>query len=146
MFWQYEKCIECFQKSLSINSLQVSRAHILTLFDIIVFNRHIFLNFYTSTFLSSKWSYDFCVFQVPVWFTFGCACMAAKKFQEAVKAFKRCVNIDTDVSCYSNLCIVVQYSSYKVKVNERLSTFYRTSRPGITWHRPTYSSKTSRSN
>lgn len=49
--------------------------------------------------------------------------MAAKKFQEAVKAFKRCVNIDTDVSHYSNLCIVVQYSSYKVKDNERLSTF-----------------------
>lgn len=51
----YEKCMECFEKSLIANGLQV-----------------------------------------PVWFTYGCAAMAAEKFDVAVKAFKRCTSIDTD--------------------------------------------------
>ncbi|KAJ8309447.1 hypothetical protein KUTeg_014321 [Tegillarca granosa] len=53
---KYEKCMECFEKSLIANGLQV-----------------------------------------PVWFTYGCAAMAAEKFNVAVKAFKRCTSIDTDV-------------------------------------------------
>ena len=40
------------------------------------------------------------IFQVPVWFTYGCAALAAKDFKLAVKAFKRCVNIDYDVSLF----------------------------------------------
>ena len=36
--------------------------------------------------------------QVPVWFTYGCAAMAAQDYKLAVKAFKRCVSIDYDVS------------------------------------------------
>lgn len=36
--------------------------------------------------------------KIPVWFTCGCACMAAEKYEDAVRAFRRCVNIDYDVS------------------------------------------------
>ena len=59
---QYDKCLECFEKSLKINALQV-----------------------------------------PVWFTYGCAAMASEDYKLAVRAFKRCVSIDYDVSvCFSN--------------------------------------------
>ena len=37
------------------------------------------------------------VWQIPVWFTCGCASLAAQKYESAVRAFKRCVNIDYDV-------------------------------------------------
>lgn len=52
---RFEEAVDCFEKSLAINSLQI-----------------------------------------PVWFTCGCASMAAKKYKTAVQAFRRCVQIDYD--------------------------------------------------
>ncbi|CAI9720980.1 repeat 27 [Octopus vulgaris] len=34
--------------------------------------------------------------QTPLWFTYGCASLAASKFETAAKAFHRCVMIDSD--------------------------------------------------
>ncbi|KAK7104529.1 hypothetical protein V1264_019229 [Littorina saxatilis] len=60
---KFEEAVDCFEKSLALNSLQI-----------------------------------------PVWFTCGCACMAAKNYESAVRAFKRCVNIDYDnYEAWSNL-------------------------------------------
>ncbi|KAK7477463.1 hypothetical protein BaRGS_00031287 [Batillaria attramentaria] len=60
---RYDEAVECFEKSLAINALQI-----------------------------------------PVWFTCGCACMAAGNYEAAVKAFRRCVNIDYDnFEAWSNL-------------------------------------------
>lgn len=56
--------------------------------------------------------------QVPVWFTYGCAAMAAKNCQLAVKAFKRCVAIDYDnFEAWNNLA-----SAY-VKLGEKKKAF-----------------------
>ncbi|KAH3848233.1 hypothetical protein DPMN_090592 [Dreissena polymorpha] len=74
---QYDKCIECFEKSLCVNALQV-----------------------------------------PVWFTYGCAAMAAKNFTLATQAFKRCVSIDYDnYEAWNNLA-----SAY-VKLKEKKKAF-----------------------
>lgn len=60
---RYAEAVECFEKSLNVNALQI-----------------------------------------PVWFTCGCACMAAGNYKSAVKAFRRCVNIDYDnFEAWSNL-------------------------------------------
>ncbi|GAB1606668.1 repeat 27 [Argonauta hians] len=34
--------------------------------------------------------------QTPLWFTYGCAALAASQYETAVKAFQRCVMIDSD--------------------------------------------------
>ncbi|XP_052787670.1 tetratricopeptide repeat protein 27-like [Mya arenaria] len=74
---EYDKCVECFEKSLGVNALQV-----------------------------------------PVWFTYGCAAMAAKDFQLATRAFKRCVTIDYDnFEAWSNLA-----TAY-VKLKEKKKAF-----------------------
>ena len=36
--------------------------------------------------------------QTGLWFTFGCACLPCRHFNKAAKAFRRCVNLDSDVS------------------------------------------------
>ncbi|KAL4238173.1 Tetratricopeptide repeat domain 27 [Mactra antiquata] len=73
----YDKCLECFEKSLNVNALQV-----------------------------------------PVWFTYGCAAMAAKKFDVAIKGFKRCVTIDYDnYEAWNNLA-----SAY-IKIGEKKKAF-----------------------
>lgn len=33
-----------------------------------------------------------------MWFSYGCALLATQRFEEAAKAFRRCVNLDSDVS------------------------------------------------
>lgn len=74
---QYEKCLECFEKSLQVNALQV-----------------------------------------PVWFTYGCAAMAAENYKLAVKAFKRCTAIDYDnYEAWNNLA-----SAY-IKLREKKKAF-----------------------
>lgn len=74
---QYAKCLECFEKSLNVNALQV-----------------------------------------PVWFTYGCAAMAAKDFNLAVRAFQRCVSIDYDnFEAWNNLA-----SSY-IKLGKKKKAF-----------------------
>lgn len=135
MFWQYEKCIECFQKSLSINSLQVSRAHILT---------YIFFNFYTSTFLSSTLSYTLCFSGsclVYIWLCLygsqevpgGC-----KSLQTMCQYWHWCKSL---VKIGALLSKTVHR---KLKIRWGFPCFYRTLRPGITWHQPTYNLRTSR--
>lgn len=78
---EYEKCLECFEKSLKINSLQVA-----------------------------------------VWFTYGCAAMAAKNFTLAVTAFKRCVSIDYDnFEAWNNLALAYVHLKEKKKAFSTLN-------------------------
>ena len=41
---------------------------------------------------------EVCVLQVGVWFSYGCASLAGKQYKQAATAFRRCVNLNTDVS------------------------------------------------
>ena len=38
--------------------------------------------------------------QLGVWFSYGCACMGCSKFDLAAKAFRRCVNLEPNVSSW----------------------------------------------
>ncbi len=49
------------------------------------------------------WFYLSVVFQIGVWFSYGCACMGCSRWADAAKAFRRCVVIDYDVSKLSRL-------------------------------------------
>ncbi|KAL3874310.1 hypothetical protein ACJMK2_037342 [Sinanodonta woodiana] len=56
--------------------------------------------------------------QVPLWFTFGCTAMSAKKYEVAVKAFNRCVSLDYDnFEAWNNLA-----SAY-VKLKDKQKAF-----------------------
>lgn len=52
--------------------------------------------------------------QIGVWFSYGCAAMACKKFEESAQAFRRCVNINSDnFEAWNNLASVYIKSNQK---------------------------------
>ncbi|KAK3576768.1 hypothetical protein CHS0354_014583 [Potamilus streckersoni] len=56
--------------------------------------------------------------QVPLWFTFGCTALSAKKYEVAVKAFSRCVSLDYDnFEAWNNL------ASAFVKLKDKQKAF-----------------------
>ncbi|XP_064602164.1 tetratricopeptide repeat protein 27-like isoform X2 [Liolophura sinensis] len=73
----FEKSLECFEKSLKINSLQI-----------------------------------------PVWFTYGCAALGAKRYETAAQAFHRCVTLD-----YDNFEAWANLSTAYVRLNQKPRAF-----------------------